>query len=387
MLFDEFVRNDDKPKSSRESDFEFLNRSVRPEIERVRQFLEELVASYPGSESKELLARLRSGNNVEFKSATFELCLYSFLLRLGHTLEPHPQLTNGSLSRPDFLVTCPDGAEFYLEAVLAAPNDGANPSADARIGTTLDALYRASHKNFYVEISGEGVPTSQPSGKRLLAEAIKWLDALDPDEVMYVIDTQGFDARPYMEWAHEQWKVTLRPIPIKAERRGMASTLIGIRDGGAGIIDEWTPIRDAIKFKGGKYGELEKPLLVAVNFASFHLDRIDEMQALYGQEQFVFRRDDPSMEPQFERAPNGAWHGPHGRQGTRVSGAWLFNDLRAHNIASRKHTVYINPWPQYALPACLNQMPHAALRGDEMSWHEGISLREVFGLSEGWPEQ
>lgn len=386
MLFTHRQRTDASAKTNRESEFAFMDRSARPEIERVRQFLEELVQGYPSEEQAELAARIRSGDDTHFKSSAFELLLYAFLVRLGYSLRPHPELQNGCDARPDFHVTAPTGEEFYLEAVLASPNNGTNPAAEARIGTTLDALAKASHLNFMVAVEMEGVPLTQPSGARLRDASLTWLNTLDPDAVQAVIDRHDLFAAPTLSWSHENWEVLLRAIPLKRERRGKATTLIGVLDGGGGIIDEWTPIRNALKFKGSKYGPLDKPFLVAVNFASFHLDRIDEMQALYGQELFHFSAQDPTGEPRFDRAPNGAWHGKNGPQATRVSGAWLFNDLNPYTVASRRNTVYLNPWAAHRLPNVLKQLPHAIGQDGEMSWYDGISLRQCFNFSEQWPE-
>lgn len=386
MLFNDQHRTDATPKRNRESDFSFLDRSARPEMERVRIFLEDLTRTYPAQEIDELRARIRSGNDAHFKSATFELILHASLLRLGCTLEAHPQLPNGSPARPDFHVTTPDGQEFYLEAVLASENNGADAAADARIGTTLDALAQASHPNFWVAIEWEGVPNSQPSGNRLRACTLAWLNSLDPDQIQNVIDVSGFEATPAFVWRHEDWAVTLRPIPLKPERRGTSTTLIGVLNGGGGLVDAWTPIKNAVKSKGTKYGELDKPLLVAIDFETFHLDRIDEMQALYGQEQYLFAAEDPAGEPEFQRAPNGAWHGKRGPQFTRVSGVWLFNDLNPYTVASRRHTIYLNPWAAFSLPEALKQMPHAIVEDGKIQWRDGIVLRHLFGLTEAWPE-
>jgi len=386
MIFSDYQRTDTSPKTNRENDFAFLDRSARPEIERVRQFLEELVQQYPSEARAETTARIQSGNDTHFKSSVFELLLYAFLFRLGYSLRPHPELQNGSNARPDFHVTAPTGEEFYLEAVLASPNDGTDPAAQARIGTTLDVLSTASHQNFMVAVEMEGVPLTQPSGARLRNAALAWLDSLDPDAVIADIDSNGLFSGPIFNWSHEDWEVLLRAIPLKRERRGKATTLIGVLDGGGGITDEWTPIRDALKFKGSKYGPLDKPFLVAVNFASFHLDPIDEMQALYGQEQFSFSMTDPTREPRFHRAPNGAWHGKSGPQAVRVSGAWLFNDLNPYTVASRRNTIYFNPWAAHQLPSILRQFPHAIDEDGKMRWRDGMSLRECFGLSERWPD-
>ncbi len=385
MIFDASPRLDGTPKRNREGDFAFLNRSARPEIEAVRQFLERVLEAYPESEADELISRIRSGNNTNFNSAVFELLLYGTLTEIGFHLYPHPALENGSTSRPDFHVTAPDGSEFYLEAVLASENNGADPAAQARMGAVIDALTQASHPNFRISVESDGVPETQPSGKKLRAAAIAWLNTLDPDQVQEVVDKEGLDAAPTTQWVHEDWQVTLRAIPVRPDRRGRTKSLVGALDGIGGFIDAWTPIRNAIKYKGSKYGTLTKPLLVAINFDSFHLDKIDEMQALYGQEQYIFTAGDAN-EPRFERAQNGAWYGKNGPSSTRVSGAWIFNDLNPYTVALRRNTLYLNPWAAIPLPETMKQFPHAIPDSGKMVWLDGISLREIFNLSETWPE-
>jgi hypothetical protein len=77
-----------------------------------------------------------------------------------------------------------------------------------------------------------------------------------------------------------------------------------MRNFGAGWIDGWTPIRDAILAKARWYGDLDLPMIVAVNVDTFNLDPIDESQALFGQEQFIYTVGKQQEEPRFERAPN-----------------------------------------------------------------------------------
>ncbi len=382
MLFSEFERTDSSPKTNQESDFAFLDRSARPEIGRVRDYLYQLCQEYPDEEVVEQVARIQSNDDTNFRSAVFELLLYSALSSLGCALQPHPELPGDTASRPDFLVKTPDGHEFYLEAVLASPNDEANPGAAARIGVAIDALGKCSHPNFMVGLEMNGYPTTQPSGKRLRSEILNWLDSLDADLLLQEqeLEKGGIENPPTFFWSHEAWEVLARPIPIKLQRRGKTTSLIGLFDGYAGFIDKWTPIRDAIKFKGGKYGTPDKPLLIAVNFASFNLDRIDEMQALYGQEQLVSSAGKLRM----QRALNGVWRGKNGPQSTRVSGAWLFNDLTAYTAASRNQTVYFNPWAQHPLPEFVKAMPHAVLEGNKVNWEDGLTFREMLGLAEDW---
>lgn len=386
MIFTEISRADASPKANRESNFAFLDRSARPEMGRVRRYLEGLVGEYPQKERDELVARLKCGDDTHFKSAVFELALYAFLVRLGYALSPHPELPSGSKARPDFHVTTPTGEEFYLEAVLASIRDESVPAAEAMIGSTLDALGKASHPNFMVLVEYEGTPDTQPSGKKLLAATLKWLNSLDPDRVRAEAESQGLGSTPTQEWAHEGWQVRLRAYPLRPEARGKSSSLIGMLDGGARVIDQWSSIRDAIKHKGAKYGNLDKPLLVAVNFGSFHLNEIDEMDALYGQEQYVVDIRNPEKEAWMTRASNGAWIGPSGPRALRVSGAWIFNDLTVYSLSSRRQTIYFNPWATHPLPEALKTMPHAIVDGDQLQRGVGFSLAEVLGLPTRWPE-
>lgn len=384
-VFDNFQRTDCSPMKNAESDYSFYNRSARPEMEKVRNIIEQSLKYYPKSEADELISRIKSGDDVHFRSAVFELFLHEALRRKGFSLSPHPELSNGSTSRPDFLVTDPDGECFYLEAVLATENNELDKGGEARKGVVLDTLSKSPHENFMIAIDDEGSPNSPPSGKNLKKKIHQWLDALDPDELIEQIEESGLDSLTALKWNHDGWYLQIRPIPLKIERRGKSTNLVGIGGIGGGWVDAWSPIRDAIKFKGGKYGELDKPLVVAVNLDRFHLDRIDEMQALFGQEQFVFTVNSDA-EPEMQRAPNGAWYGKGGPQYTRVSAAWIFNDLHASSLAARSSTIYLNPWGELAVPESLRCFPSASAKGGKMEWKEGLSFREIFDLYDGWPE-
>ena len=210
----------------------------------------------------------------------------------------------------------------------------------------------------------------------------KWLKVLDPDQVANDIDKHGPDRIPKFNWEHAGWRVEFKAIPINPERRGKGQRTIGVQFDGARWANEWEPIRDAVRSKGGRYGKIEKQFIVAVNIDSGFLDRIDEMQALFGEEEYVINNATTDM----RRAPNGAWNGPNGPQYTRVSGVWIFGGLNPWNIVTRKNTLYINPWAEFSLPVSLHKMNHAMITNEKMKWIEGEQLSTVLGLSEHWPE-
>jgi len=269
---------------------------------------------------------------------------------------------------------------------LASEFSATELAAEKRKNVVLESIERLESPNFFLGINAEGNPDSPPRGKTLRGELSRWLEGLDPDVVAKQVGEKGFDAIPTMDWSHDNWDIKFEAIPIKPERRGMRQRVIGTLSGGARWINGWEPIRNAIRSKGNHYSQLDKPLVVAVNVDAFSLDRIDEMQALFGQEEYIFNPSNLNAQPEMLRAPNGAWHGREGPQYTRVSGAWLFGTLTPWNIISRKNTLYFNPWSALKLPESLEQLNHASVVEAKMKWVDGSSLREILGLPESWPE-
>lgn len=355
-------------------------------MEVVRKHLEAQVSGHP--DEADLVARLRSGDNTQFRSAVFELSLYAALRELGYDVQCHPELPNGLPFRPDFFATAPSGRSFYLEAVLASENTG-DPGGHPLIATTLDVFTKAAHPNFTVMVKPHGAPTTQPSRKRLRRETLRWLDALDPNEVGASIKSKGWASAPQLEWVHEGLKLTLTAMPLREDRRGKASRLLGAQFGQASWVNTSSPLRAAVEFKGRRYGQLEAPLVVAINVANRHMDRDDEMQALFGDEQFVVSVSDSDAEAQVVRKPNGAWLGPAGPRLTRVTAAWIFSNLCPYNLATVRGTLYLNPWSRYSIPDDLRTFAHAEDddQDGEIVWRDGRTLGEALGLPARWPEQ
>ena len=386
MLFSDANRTDSAPKRAGESSYAFLDRSARPSIACVRDFLTQAFHRYPQAERDEMVARIRSGEEAHFRSATFEIYLHEALIRLGYQLTSHPDPGTGVAKRPDFLVKDAQGSEFFLEAVLASERDGRNPAAEAMKKSTLGYLNETPHISFVIDLESEGDPTTQPSGKALSQAVHAWLGNLEPNALREQLMSNGLDAMPQMTWTHEAWEVRLRAIPLSAERRGTTTQLIGAQGDGAKLVNAWEPLRDAVKKKANRYGDLTKPFVVAVNSDIFNLDQIDEVQALYGEEYWSEVIGNPAQSGPG-RHPNGAWRGPHGPQNRRVSAVWFFNDLTPYTIANRRSTLYINPWANFEPPEGLQRIPTRRVEGNSLVPKPGMDLGTIYGLHTGWPEQ
>lgn len=195
-LFEGFDRTDLDFKKHSENSFAFLNRSGRPEFERVRDFLEACFEHYPDGEKPELKSRFIS--STEYDSAQFELLLHELLLRLGYKIEIHPEIA-GTNKHPDFLVKRGE-LKFYLEAVLAtdvSDEERANLIIRNKI---YDAIDKAESSNFWLNLqSFRLVQGRQPVARHIKSFLNRELSQLDPDKLSVELEEQnGFSDLPLL---------------------------------------------------------------------------------------------------------------------------------------------------------------------------------------------
>lgn len=376
MLFSDFQRTDASAKRYRETEFEFLDRSASAEVAPVRALLEQEFKRYAEADKLAMGARLRARRAREHRSACFELLLYGLLQRQGHDVEIHPDPGTGTGNRPDFLVTSPAGERFFVEAVLASEAGVVPAAAEAIMDDVLDTLDNAPHPDFYLDISHRGAPRSQPAPARLAREIHRWLDTLDVDQVRAAMAVNDFAALPHHGWAHDGWELEFRAL-AKHENQGQLDRLLGILSGGAGWVDLKTPIREAIRFKGRRYGDLPHPFIIAVNVEAFYLRGLDELEALFGSEAVNFAGETPRL----VRSNDGVWHDGNRPRSSRVSGAWLFNDLDFYSLPGRRHTLYLNPWALRPLEGAFDWLPTVRLGNGEFVQTGGPSPGEIYGLA------
>jgi len=388
MIFSDIERIFNGPQQYGEPDFEYLDRSARIESKRVRNVITEWLNNFPESDRNEVICRIKSGSHINFRSATFELYIHEILIRLGYEVSTHPETSSGKTTKPDFLVRDTEtGESFYVEAVLATDQSDQERAAESRKNLVIDSINKLSSPNFYLSLSAEGDPETTPSGRKLRRKLSKWLTELDPDEVSNNLKVSGHDALPRIELNQDGWNVEFIAIPKSPERRGLEdSTTIGSLSNGVRWMTSWESVRDTVLKKGNRYGDINKPLLIAVNVGQFDVHNIDSMQALFGQEQFIFNSNDLDSELRMERAPNGVWYGPNGIRYKRISGVIISPDITPWTCGARNICIYINSWANQNVSGSLFQLSHAQIHEGIMEWTEGIHPKELLGLHDSWPE-
>jgi hypothetical protein len=390
MLFSDIPRNFKGTRSYTEPLFEYLNRSARPSMERIRKIMEEWFSRYPFVGRNELKSRLCSCDDILHQSAFYELYLHEFLSKLGYRVEVHPGVPNRN-THPEFLIFQAGNPFFYLEATIASgPQEEKN--ADKRESGVYETIDNMNSPNFFIEVKVHGSPSTPPPGRKWRDILEKWLSELDPDAIGEKLLSDGLVGLPAITMNHDGWDVTFQAVPKSPNARGKQGVRpIGIRLSGFQDCkeDEW--IRKAIKEKATKYGNLNLPYLIAINVLSiFSNDDHLIMDALFGKEGFtLYRLPTGGSDQKLTRASNGAFRGPHGPQNTRVSGVIICNELFWGNISKINPVLWHNPWASFPLSQDMWAFPQFVRGPDKtrLELKSGRKAADLFGLPEGWPMQ
>ena len=377
--FDELVREEQEPATHTVGLFDYLNASGRPEAAVVRALVDRWVNDYPAAEQRNLIGRIRSRHDDLHRSALFELMLHALMLRQGFAvLAIEPELPNGRA--PDFLVEAPDGSRFFLEATVASGMNHVEVGADRRMREALQAIDDVQSPEFFLHLTTQGLPFQPVAVGRLRRAVQEFGEGLDHE--LAVADAGGGLADVPV-WRHEEHgaQFTIRPVPKRAP--GANGRAIGGRVLPGGIVQPEAAIRSAIERKAGRYGEIDLPLVIAVNALETFADTTSAIDALFGT---VGMEVGEGVAPRAVRFPDGAWRGPHGPINRRSSAVLFVNRLSAWSIAQRRIQLIVNPWALNPLGSIPLDVDRYQANGEDIEMGAGQSLREIFDLPEGWPE-
>lgn len=387
FLFDDFTRTNAKPASHEESTFPFLNRAAGPFWNRVRVLMESWFQRIPLEGRGDLRTRFRSRDKLSTYAAFWELYLHEALLRHGFRVTIHPALPTSDRS-PDFLAET-SGSSFYLEATCYFDKD-LTSAEERRRERLYDAINQLYSPNFHVWLEIESETQSSPPGAPLRNALGSWLSSLDPDEVSASHDPGNMFDLPSFNWERDGWAISFWAIPIDPQHRGKPnSDLIGVYDGGeAQMIDDKTPIRSRLGLKARRYGELDRPFVIALLCHSMFVDQVSVVGALYGDEAVQFGYDASGEVATREiRYTNGFWRGPEGPRNRRVSGVLLGRNIAPWSVTHSTPVLWHHPFARHPLDTEL-VYPSRRVdleRGQVVEAEGPRSMNLLFGLPPGWP--
>lgn len=376
--FDDMERGDIEPAGHLVSRADYLNASARPEAGRVRALIDRLLDEYPPTNRDEMVRRLRQRDDRLHRSASFELLLHGLLLTRGFTvLEIEPQMPGGR--SPDFLAAAPDGREFYLEATVAGGEAGTDPGADRRLREVLQALDDVQSPDFFLHLHHRGVPTQPIRLRRLREEVQHFVDGLNYEAC--VADLDAGLPLPIHRFEEHGLTITVKVIPKNLRRAG--GRAVGGRMLPGGIIHPERAIKAAVEGKAGRYGEMDRPYIVAVNALDIFANEDSAVDALFGTD-VVRIRENGGVE--WQRNRDGVWMGLGGPTYTRVSAVLSTERLSAWDAGQRRLRLIHNPWATRQILDLPLGVDIQQVTNDRLQKTTGQSLGEIFGLPGSWPE-
>jgi hypothetical protein len=258
------------------------------------------------------------------------------------------------------------------------------------MSTLLDTLDKIRSPNFYLAVSHKGVPESSVPAATLRKKLERWLADFDPNELLGLMTTQGFEAMPHWEWEYKGLTLNIVAIPKGPERCGVeGGRAIGaIKPDSMSLVTCAVDIKKALELKANYYGRPDLPMVIAINNRSSDFGRHDHnMEALFGQEVVRVMResDGSSSKPCFDRLPNGAWRGPSGFRMKRVSAAIIVNGLNPFNVHSNQPIIYHHPCPEKPISQAVLSITQYIPKENRMVAVQGMAVAELLSLPPEFP--
>ncbi|MGR3716523.1 MAG: hypothetical protein ACU0B1_07245 [Thermohalobaculum sp.] len=378
QVFDDIERNLFRVAKTTDTKFGYLNLSARPEAERVRQLIEDWVFRYPDDHRNAMINRLRLHRDEMHSSAFFELALHELLIRTGHSIvavEPKLEHTERS---PDFLVECPKHGRFYLEAVVSTGLSVEERGAQKRSDGAVEVIEWAECPRYFLDLKVQGTPDRPVSLKALRDQLDKWIEGLP----------NGDTARCAAPFRYAEHGLELRVTAFA--RRKLAEPgdrAVGVRWGEPEIGIPGESIRNAVKDKASRYGELDAPYVVAVTSLKDGDIEEDTIDALIGSPCIRARRyPDGRFEHEEGRNRDGVWGDARTPRKMGLSAVLSVDRLTAWDVGQRRARLVKNPWALRPLPSIRIAVDEFNPSGGQFVRSEGSPLWDIFGLWEGWPE-
>ncbi len=368
-LFDDIVRTDFGRIGIRETEYDFLNRSAKPEAEEARRRIEELLSRYPEAGMPHLSSRLRS-DNQNFHGALFELVLNRLFLALGCEIDICD--LDPSQTRPDFMVKHA-GKKCYVEAIVVDPEKGLTGFSHYE-EDAFEKLESLSGQGSSASIHTEGILTRFLRKSAITKPFQNIIGKFDPSDGPELDPTHGIDVKPVVDG---KWRLTGRLYAIDSNRFVQIAT---------NVKDDSRPeksIEGRLADKAKKYGHVDVPLVVALNAREFGFDiQNGALDALFGKATLTLTYDEritpPKIGQRTVRKPGGLWQAKSGNpRYTRLMAVVLFKRLGPFKLAAPT-MVYFNPFVDTdGMPDVFRRLSHAVYHDDSVEFVEGETLKEL----------
>ena len=379
-LFRVTPRSGHTKKELRESLWEFLDRSSRPEVARLRELLERWFAAYPEAERGRIRRRLVAANEEQSRAAFFELYLFAMLAAANFTVEvPKPSTAGEKIE--DFRAHRGGNLAFRVEAkYIGQERDHARQ--DALWQELEHILENVASGNMWFTVRLSGSSERQPRFSRIARAFERWLEAERASTALDLGNGGDSYDQPWFEMDEAGLHIEIRPMALK-NPNSRSERSIGVWTAEPRWMRTDDKLRKGLKTKASRYGMMTVPFVLAVSLHEIP-DETDLSNALFGDEVFTLSWG-PDLKigaPVPSRKPNGFWLGPNGPQNRRVSAIVVFVEILPWSVAASTPVIYHNPWAEHPLPSeylPLPQMVPDWVTG-QYAKKPGITIRQLLGL-------
>jgi len=379
IVFDDIQRDGTEPADHLISAFDYLNASGRQEALLVRNQVEAMFDIYPSDHKAEMRRRLRSRDDNLHHSSFFELALHELVVRQGFKiLEVEPELQNGRA--PDFLVDAGKAGRFYLEATLATGRPDAEAGGDRRLREAIQAIDDAESPDFFLHLRTRGIPDRPVATANLRRAVEQFVDGLDYDASVSAIESGS--SIPHFQHEEHGLYIRLEPYPKNTRGRSGGRAIGGGMLSG-GQVQPHLSIRSSVVRKARHYGDIDIPLIIAVNSLELYANEEASIESVFGTEAVVVSEGQPDK---WVRNPDGAWRGQSGPINRRASGLLSTERLTPWSLAQRSARLIINPWALNPAGDLSLGVDGITVVDDSLQKEVGSTWREIFTLDDGWPE-
>jgi hypothetical protein len=340
-LFEPGLRENPSPRGHLEGSFEFYDRAGTPYWDEVRRVVDEWFDRYPRDKQERLRTDLMSSNDRTSNATFWELLLHELYSRAGFQLEPHPALPN-TTKRPDFLVS-EGGHRFLVEARVVNDQTDDQRRQEKRRRAIYYVIDKVRPESFYIRLEILQDGTQQPRVRDLTSFLEDWLRTLDPDAAERSLSTSNdLRSTPTADFRSRNWHLRFFAIPVRAERRGgFRGPMLGIFPADTFIGDPSRGIRQALRDKGGRYDDVELPLVVALAIEGLLVNDEDIASALFGTTVWRLDARDPSVVIDRYRRKDGYFRPNRGRRVAAVLTVPSPRPMFAPRVIPR---LWLNPW-------------------------------------------
>lgn len=329
-IFDDFVRTDLSLKNTSQSDYEYLNKSARLPTQLLRQIINGWFEEYKqeikdSNKINDLKKRLQSKKDDQHQhiAAFFELYMFILLKRLGFVIVAEPSI-HGCTTKPDFLATCSKtGKGFYLEATTVTEGDD-NNKRDKAIWLVADKINKKIQSDSRaIRLDWYGICSEHDITKEVINKIKNWINTNQSENPI--------------NFSFKNWFLCLTAIKISSPFERIVANIgnikvqslnhktdINIDTIAENRMDATSRIQDAISEKAKKYGQLDKPYVIAINMKSHYFNRNFLFEALFGREVTHFYEDGKIVEARLD---DGIWQKYKETISTSVNGVLSFFSL------------------------------------------------------------